>query len=1381
MHFCPPWASPSSDGGLTLPALPRALSFIMGDDPSSLGWVDGLREQIDFQRAIVASLTESSASSGPSSADSQALADAEVLLAALESQMDFFDTQAGRQALGMPRAWSPQLKTEAGPSRELPHMPSRWSPVKSEPASQRQPKTEPGLSPDHQAAGPSLWATAITPDDSGMPYKTEPGSSSWAAGDVGSASASREVQSIICALEKVVEEKSAPLDGLAGSPDYIESIIEDMDADVQFLIAIEEARVASLVGLEAPRHPDIDRILQSFEKRKLAAQHRLGLGNSPGSTPGPGSSIATPSTGSDSSNVYQAQSRAGSRKRSFGTHIKDEPAPRAYQSKFMRTSDESSVFADPFEALPGSGGVPDHDIIDLTVDDDEIDQQILRHRQARQEQERAAETEDELQPWELADSRDAIPIHDQGYQFPDYAYASSQLVSRPAPADVSIQTIYDNAPLMHIPGAYPYNYIDLSNDEPQPISLHELTRRANNIDFESGMDGDGNRLHGRLQDFLGAGSHAEREEEQIRNLFKSCRPDIELQDSEQEATPEALKFPLFPHQRLALKWMMGMEQDQQKKGGILADDMGLGKTISTLSLMVARPGQEADLKTNLIIGPVALVRQWEAEIKAKLKNGHKMEVFLLHGTKRLPFEKLKTYDVVLTTYGTLAAEFKRMERYRETNRSKSEGELADDKVFQKQCPLLHNSSRFWRIILDEAQCVKNHNTQAAKAVHALRGEHRWCLSGTPMMNGAHELFSLFQFLRIGPYDKQKMFNKAFGALKPSGRSSTYSRQSLRNNALKQLQVVLQALMLRREKTSLINGKPILDLPPKIEEIVHVCFSADETAFYRDLETSSQNQVNKYMRAGTLRKNYSNVLVLLLRLRQACCHPNLNFDVEYTADSGVSADQMLELAKMFEQDVIDRLKEAESFECPICYDAVQDPKILFPCGHELCGECLSRLTSNSEQDNIQAGQAGDGGSTSTLCPQCRGRIDSRKVVNYGTFKKVYMPEKAAGEETVASEDDDESDDDSDGDKWKQPWESDSDSEEDSDADDEEADDEGNLRDFVVADDAVSDDEGEAVDDSDDDFKPRKAEKPSTSRGKQRRVIKDSDDEDEKDLDDMDLDPFSAGASASSKGKGKAVADSADEMAVPIDAAAKRAKNKTRRRDAKAAAKRKAKADSEKRCKGKGKEKVKPHQLQTLRKDASRNKAARNKYMNYLYNNWISSAKVSRCTQLLSEIQERGEKTLVFSVWTGLLDLLEVAIMRDLGLHVCRYDGGMSRDQRDSAAFSFQNNPRSTIMLVSLRAGNAGLNLTAASQVIIMDPFWNPFIEMQAVDRAHRMGQMRTVNVHRILVKGTVEDRISALQEQKRSLVNAALNEGDAKDVARLSTKELMYLFGIAERR
>ena len=98
-----------------------------------------------------------------------------------------------------------------------------------------------------------------------------------------------------------------------------------------------------------------------------------------------------------------------------------------------------------------------------------------------------------------------------------------------------------------------------------------------------------------------------------------------------------------------------------------------------------------------------------------------------------------------------------------------------------------------------------------------------------------------------------------------------------------------------------------------------------------------------------------------------------------------------------------------------------------------------------------------------------------------------------------------------------------------------------------------------------------------------------------------------------------------------------------------------------------------------------------------------------------------------------------------------------------------------MLISLKAGNAGLNLVAASQVIILDPFWNPYIEMQAVDRAHHIGQQNKVEVHRILIEGTVEDRIIELQNQKRNLVESALDENASKSMGRLDIRQLAFLF------
>src|SRR5436190_21559859 len=90
--------------------------------------------------------------------------------------------------------------------------------------------------------------------------------------------------------------------------------------------------------------------------------------------------------------------------------------------------------------------------------------------------------------------------------------------------------------------------------------------------------------------------------------------------------------------------------------------------------------------------------------------------------------------------------------------------------------------------------------------------------------------------------------------------------------------------------------------------------------------------------------------------------------------------------------------------------------------------------------------------------------------------------------------------------------------------------------------------------------------------------------------------------------------------------------------------------------------------------------------------------------------------------------------------------MSGRHREEELESFRADPLKTVCLVSLRAGAYGLNLTCASQCVILDPFWNPFIEAQAIDRIHRIGQLKPVQVHRILIQGTVEDRILALQEK-----------------------------------
>jgi SNF2 family DNA or RNA helicase len=133
--------------------------------------------------------------------------------------------------------------------------------------------------------------------------------------------------------------------------------------------------------------------------------------------------------------------------------------------------------------------------------------------------------------------------------------------------------------------------------------------------------------------------------------------------------------------------------------------------------------------------------------------------------------------------------------------------------------------------------------------------------------------------------------------------------------------------------------------------------------------------------------------------------------------------------------------------------------------------------------------------------------------------------------------------------------------------------------------------------------------------------------------------------------------------------------------------------------------------------------------------------------------------------------------DDGYNYRRYDGSMSNGDRDSAVDDFMKKPDVKVMLVSLRCGNAGLNLYAATRVIMVDPFWNPSVEDQAIKRAHRLGQNNPVVAYRILVRETVEDRILALQEKKRLLVSSVLNPEARKGISRLSISELAGLFGI----
>jgi hypothetical protein len=169
----------------------------------------------------------------------------------------------------------------------------------------------------------------------------------------------------------------------------------------------------------------------------------------------------------------------------------------------------------------------------------------------------------------------------------------------------------------------------------------------------------------------------------------------------------------------------------------------------------------------------------------------------------------------------------------------------------------------------------------------------------------------------------------------------------------------------------------------------------------------------------------------------------------------------------------------------------------------------------------------------------------------------------------------------------------------------------------------------------------------------------------------------------------------------------------------------------------------------------------------------SGKLTRFDELVEELLDVDERALVFTQFREMGDLLQTHVRDRFALDARFLHGGVDRAGRDRMVAEFQAGAGAPLLLVSLRAGGTGLNLTAASQVIHYDRWWNPAVEDQATDRAWRLGQRRTVNVHKLVCQGTVEERIGEVIDEKRALADAVVGTGEAW-LSELSTDDLARL-------
>ncbi len=172
----------------------------------------------------------------------------------------------------------------------------------------------------------------------------------------------------------------------------------------------------------------------------------------------------------------------------------------------------------------------------------------------------------------------------------------------------------------------------------------------------------------------------------------------------------------------------------------------------------------------------------------------------------------------------------------------------------------------------------------------------------------------------------------------------------------------------------------------------------------------------------------------------------------------------------------------------------------------------------------------------------------------------------------------------------------------------------------------------------------------------------------------------------------------------------------------------------------------------------------------------SAKIDTLFERLNEILDEGHKALVFSQFTSLLSIVRKRLdtPAEAGGKTVRYAylDGKTRD-RKSPVEQFQNDPETKLFLISLKAGGLGLNLTGADYVFLLDPWWNPAVEAQAIDRAHRIGQVRHVFAYRLIAKDTVEEKVLQLQQTKRDLADAIISEDNAT-LSNLTSDDLQIL-------
>lgn len=383
-------------------------------------------------------------------------------------------------------------------------------------------------------------------------------------------------------------------------------------------------------------------------------------------------------------------------------------------------------------------------------------------------------------------------------------------------------------------------------------------------------------------------------------------------------------------------------------GGLLADEMGLGKSLTVIALIAGTldahlteesphgPSSQSEkcIRTTLIVTPKSTLHSWKEQFAKHTKSGS-VQIRYYSGNKRKPTEPaLNGYDVIVTTYGTLTAE-----RNRRAKQSCDEDQ-----------PLLAN--HWLRVVLDEAHVIRNASTKQCATVCALKAQHRWCLTGTPIQNQIEDFGSLLQFLQVYPFDNPSSFTHEIADWIRCGDEK----------GMKRLRLLVSAICLRRTKDC-------LGLPPRKNEIQSVVFNNEEKQLYEICKQSTVEFIELVFKEDGKLKSFAVVIQLILRLRQICNHGKemlsaktlKNID-DYTSSQGSrgSMSPLVEIAL-----------------CGICGRKVQHMDSLLPCMHPACSSCYEEKEIMVSKGELE-------------CSICAGTGTPRSNSNPGTDRDQPMP-------------------------------------------------------------------------------------------------------------------------------------------------------------------------------------------------------------------------------------------------------------------------------------------------------------------------------------------------------------------------------------------------------